>query len=76
MTEIIGYVASIIVILSFLMKNIIKLRIITSVGCLLFVVYGVLINYSIPVILTNSVIAVINVYFLIQYRIKNGKEKK
>ena len=70
MTEIIGYIASAIVLISFLMKNIIKLRIINTIGCLIFIVYGVLLNFSIPIIITNSVIVGINVYFLI--KIKNG----
>ena len=70
MTEIIGYIASAIVLISFLMKNIIKLRIINTIGCLIFIVYGVLLNFSIPIIITNSVIVGINVYFLI--KMKNG----
>jgi len=70
MTEIIGYIASAIVLISFLMKNIKKLRVINTIGCLIFIVYGVLLNFSIPIIITNSVIVGINVYFLI--KIKNG----
>ncbi|HRN42875.1 MAG: uroporphyrinogen decarboxylase [Flavobacteriales bacterium] len=66
MTEIIGYIASAIVLISFLMKNIVKLRIINSIGCLIFIVYGILLNFSIPIILTNSVIVGINIYFLIK----------
>lgn len=66
MTEIIGYIASAIVLISFLMKNIVKLRIINSIGCMIFIVYGILLNFSIPIILTNSVIVGINIYFLIK----------
>ena len=66
MTEIIGYIASAIVLISFLMKNIVKLRVINTIGCLIFIVYGVLLNFSIPIILTNSVIVGINIYFLIK----------
>jgi uncharacterized protein with PQ loop repeat len=66
MTEIIGYIASAIVLISFLMKNIKKLRIFNSIGCLVFIVYGILLDLSIPIILTNSVIVCINVYFLIK----------
>lgn len=71
MTEIIGYIASAVVLISFLMKNIKKLRIINTIGCLIFVVYGVLLNFSIPIILTNSVIVGINIYFLVKANIKN-----
>jgi uncharacterized protein with PQ loop repeat len=71
MTEIIGYIASAVVLISFLMKNIKKLRIINTIGCLIFIVYGVLLNFSIPIILTNSVIVGINIYFLVKANIKN-----
>lgn len=68
MTEIIGYIASAIVLISFLMKNIVKLRIINTIGCLVFIVYGVLLNFSIPIIITNSVIVGINIYFLMKIK--------
>jgi uncharacterized protein with PQ loop repeat len=64
--DIIGYIASAVVLISFLMKNIKKLRVINTIGCLIFIVYGVLLNFSIPIILTNSVIVGINIYFLIK----------
>lgn len=33
---------------------------VNSVGCALFVVYGIMLAYSIPIILTNTAILVIN----------------
>ncbi len=71
-TEIIGYIASFIVLVSFLMKDITKLRIINSIGCVMFVAYGILLGFSIPIIFTNVAIVGINIYYLI----KTGKEKK
>lgn len=68
MTEFIGYIASAIVLISFLMKNIKKLRIINTIGCLIFIVYGILLNISVPIIITNSVIVGINIYFLIKMK--------
>ena len=47
LTEWVGYLAMTVLLVSFMMKNVIKLRIINSVGCLFFVIYG-LMNYSIP----------------------------
>lgn len=70
LTELIGYIASFVVLISFLMKQMNKLRIINLIGCFLFVIYGVLLHYSIPVILTNTVIIIINVYYLIKARKK------
>lgn len=59
--DLVGYAASILVLVSFLMKDIRKLRVINSFGCLLFVVYGVMLSYSLPIILTNSAILGINI---------------
>ena len=61
--EIIGYLASLFVLLAFFKKDIRQLRIINSIGCALFVAYGILLS-SIPVIITNVAILLINGYFL------------
>jgi len=63
LTEWVGYAASAGVLSSFLMKDIRKLRMVNSVGCALFVVYGFLLH-SWPVIITNIAILVINFYYL------------
>jgi hypothetical protein len=68
-TEYIGYFASGIVLLSFLMGNIFVLRIINTIGCGFFIFYGVLLG-SFPIILTNSAIVLINAYYLL---LKNNK---
>jgi hypothetical protein len=65
-TELIGYVASLVVVSSFLMKDIKKLRIISITGCLLFIIYGVLKDFSIPIIFTNTSIISINMYYIIK----------
>jgi hypothetical protein len=62
-TEIVGYLASLFVLLSFFNKDMRKLRIVNSVGCGLFVVYGVLL-LSIPIIITNVAILCVNGYYL------------
>lgn len=63
-TEIIGYFASFMVLISFLMRDIKKLRLVNSVGCVAFVIYGVLLNWSMPIIITNTAIVSINFYYL------------
>ncbi|WP_405250838.1 uroporphyrinogen decarboxylase [Dokdonia sp. Asnod3-C12] len=62
-TEIVGYLASLFVLLSFLNKDLRKLRIVNSIGCALFVTYGVLLA-SIPIIITNLAILFVNGYYL------------
>ncbi|MGZ4056720.1 MAG: uroporphyrinogen decarboxylase [Bacteroidia bacterium] len=65
-TEVIGYLASFTVLISFLMKNISNLRIINTIGCILFIAYGILLGFSIPIILTNAAITGINIYYLLK----------
>lgn len=64
-TEWIGYAASAGVLLSFLMRDIRTLRMVNSVGCFLFIIYGILLS-SVPVILTNVIIVIINIYYLLK----------
>jgi hypothetical protein len=64
MTEIIGYIASAGVLISFLMKDIKTLRIVNSVGCALFIIYGIMLGWSWPIIITNAAIIGINAYYL------------
>ncbi|HCQ29442.1 MAG TPA: uroporphyrinogen decarboxylase [Flavobacteriales bacterium] len=64
MTEIIGYIASAGVLISFLMKDIKTLRLVNSIGCSLFIVYGILLGWSWPIIITNAAILGINAYYL------------
>lgn len=59
----IGYIASLIILISLLMSSIKKLRWINLVGALIFGVYGFLIG-SLPTGLMNIGIAVIDIYFL------------
>lgn len=61
--EIVGYVASALVVLSLAMTSVVRLRMISLAGSLTFVTYGVLIE-SAPIIITNASIAVLNVWFL------------
>ena len=63
--EIYGYISMIVVVISMLQKNIKWLRILNTISCMMFVVYGFLIG-AYPVILLNSIVIVINVYRLIK----------
>lgn len=62
----IGYAASLFVLLSFFMKKIATLRMVNIVGCSFFIAYGVLIE-SIPIIITNVAIVLVNAFYLVQY---------
>lgn len=66
-TEWIGYAATAFVLLSFTMKNVNTLRKVNMVGGLLFVVYGFMLNpVSLPVVLTNTAIVLIHLYYLLK----------
>lgn len=64
----IGYLASIVLMVSFLMKSINTLRIVNSIGATLFVIFGFLLpEGGIPIIITNAFILGVNVYYLVTY---------
>ena len=63
--EYIGYLASLIVLISLLMSSVKKLRWINMIGSLIFGTYGFLIN-SYPVAIMNLGIVIINIYYLVQ----------
>lgn len=61
--ELVGYLASALVVASLAMTSVVRLRTISLAGSITFVVYGALIG-SIPIIVTNASIALLNVWFL------------
>ncbi len=63
--EMVGYIASGLVLISFAFKNITQLRLINSVGCAFFIAYGIMLD-SLPIIITNVSIVLINAYFLLK----------
>ena len=69
--EILGYVASALIVLSLAMTSVVRLRIISLIGSVAFTVYGILID-ALPVALTNGIIVVINAVYL--YRLFTQEE--
>ena len=63
-TEIVGYLAMLVLLISFLMKDIRRLRKLNTVACALFVVYGFMLATSWPIIISNASIMGINIYYL------------
>ena len=70
-TEYIGYLASLLVLVSFLMKNMTYLRLVNTLGCLVFIAYGALLP-SVPIIITNAAIVLINSFYLLKIRKKTS----
>jgi hypothetical protein len=63
--ELIGYLGSILVAISLMMKSLLRLRIINMIGALFFTLYGVLLG-AYPVAFLNGIIVCIDLYYLIQ----------
>ena len=61
--ETIGYLAPAFLVLSFFFKDMSKLRLINSIGCVFFIIYGFLIS-AYPVVISNAIIMGVNVYHL------------
>jgi len=62
-----GYVATIVTLISMMVKDMVYLRVINSVGCLLWIGYGML-SESIPVLIVNTVILGIHIFKLIELK--------
>ena len=72
MIEWVGYAASICIAISLIMTDIYKLRVINSIGCVLFVIYGFSIK-AYPVGVINLIIFFVNIYYIV--KIRKGEDK-
>ena len=65
--EMVGYLGSALVLVSFLMASVVKLRVINSIGGAIFAVYALIIQ-SYPTALMNICLVIINIYYLMKLR--------
>jgi hypothetical protein len=63
--ELIGYLASALVVLSLIMSSVLRLRVIGLTGAIVFATYGALIA-SVPVMVTNGAIVLVHGYHLVR----------
>lgn len=63
--EMLGYLASVFVAVSLMMRSLKKLRVINLIGSLLFTAYGLIIG-AYPVAVVNAFIVLVNIYYLQQ----------
>lgn len=61
--EIVGYIGSLLVLVSFLMTSVFKLRVVNTIGSFIFMVYALIIK-SYPTAIMNFCLVLINVRFL------------
>lgn len=63
--EAIGYTGSFLVLISFLMVSVVKLRIVNTIGSIIFTIYAFIIH-SYPTAIMNICLVLINIYYLIK----------
>ena len=63
LAEIVGYVGTIAVVLTFLITDFTKFRIANIIACSIFIWYGYL-SHTTPTIIVNSLIILLNLYHL------------
>ncbi|MBR2067533.1 MAG: YgjV family protein [Solobacterium sp.] len=63
MIEIFGYIGSFLVLVSFLMVSVVKLRVVNTIGSFIFMLYALIIH-SYPTAIMNFCLVLINLHFL------------
>ena len=66
MVSILGYLATLVTMTSFLITDMFRLRVVNTFGCLLWIIYGV-IQWDTPIILVNCLIMLIHLWWFIQH---------
>ena len=70
MISVIGYLATIFTVLSFTFKDILKLRIVSSIACILWIIYGIY-KADFPITLVNTSVLSIHIYYFIKRKYDN-----
>ena len=63
--EAIGYLGSALVLVSFLMASVVKLRVVNTIGSVIFTAYAFIIH-SYPTAIMNVCLVLINIYYLVK----------
>lgn len=63
--EIFGYISMIVALVSMMMKDIKTLRIVNSIACAMFVVYGFILG-AYPIVIMNILVIIINLHQILK----------
>ncbi|HLW57006.1 MAG TPA: hypothetical protein VKY27_06450 [Bacteriovoracaceae bacterium] len=63
-TDMVGYLASLLLMISFTLKKLTTLRVVNTLGCTFFVIYGLMLSVAWPIVITNGFIVLVNLYHL------------
>jgi hypothetical protein len=61
--ELMAYIASVVVLISFIVNDVKLLRFLNNIGCVLFLIYACY-HERYPLIFLNSIIIVVNFYYI------------
>lgn len=64
--ELTGYIAMTLLVISFIPKQVTSIRIINLVACIFFVIYGILLGVLWPVIISNGLVGLVQLYHLLR----------
>ncbi len=64
--EMIGYAASVALVVSFAIDDFVTFRIVNSIGALLFIIYGIL-KKALPVTITNLFVLGLNLFYIAKH---------
>lgn len=73
--EIFGYIGTVLILSSFLIEDITRLRLVNTIGAIFWIIYGVGISAG-PTIVVNSCVIVIHLIWLYRHRKEWNSKKK
>jgi hypothetical protein len=68
--EIFGYIGTALILVSFLIENVFKLRLVNTIGAVFWIIYGIGIMAK-PTIVVNASVIIIHLYWFYKHRKKN-----
>ncbi|MBU2969593.1 YgjV family protein [Pseudoalteromonas sp. C2R02] len=71
--EYLGYFASVLLVMSLMMTDVVKLRWLNLAGCFTFAIYGLIIT-AWPVAFANALLALVNLYHIVKLMRDNKKD--
>ena len=72
--EMMAYCASIIVLISFIVKDVVLLRLLNTVGCILFLIYAAY-HERMPLIILNFMVIIVNILYIYKPIVVLWKER-
>jgi hypothetical protein len=71
MVNLLGYLATLVTMASFLITDMFRLRVTNTFGCILWILYGI-IQWDTPIILVNCLIMLIHLWWFVKHITKKN----